>query len=135
MDSSVNSLVIVLKNDYPEFTFKLSKKFSFKPPRTIFYNDKDADIEPLILHEVSHAILGHSDFKVDIERLKMENEAWEKAKELAVKYNVQMDEDLIQEKLDSYRDWLFNKSKCKKCGLTRYQTPDGKYHCPNCNKK
>lgn len=129
------SLIEKLKNEYPNFLFKVGKKFAFKPPRTIFYNDADDMFEPLILHEIAHAILNHTDYKMDVERLKMENEAWEKAKELSVKYNVQIDENLIQEKLDSYRDWLFNKSKCKKCGLTRYQTPDGKYHCPNCNKK
>ena len=62
----------------------------------------------------------------------MESEAWEKARELASKYNIEVDEDLIQDELDTYRDWLHSKSKCKKCGLTCYQTPDCVYHCPRC---
>ena len=62
----------------------------------------------------------------------MESEAWGKARELASEYDIEVNEDLIQDELDTYRDWLHNKSKCKSCGLTRYQTPDGIYHCPRC---
>ncbi|MBQ1387862.1 hypothetical protein IIY68_03680 [Candidatus Saccharibacteria bacterium] len=69
---------------------------------------------------------------MDVERLRMESEAWEKAQELASRYGIEANEDLIQDELDTYRDWLHNKSKCRSCGLTRYQTPDGAYHCPRC---
>ena len=69
---------------------------------------------------------------MDVERLKMENEAWEKACELARHYDIEINEDLIQEELDTYRDWLHQKSRCPVCGLTRFQTPDSRYHCPRC---
>ena len=69
---------------------------------------------------------------MDVERLKMEVAAWEKAKELAKHYGVDVDEDVIQEELDTYRDWLHKKSRCPGCGLTRFQTTDGEYHCPRC---
>ena len=62
----------------------------------------------------------------------MESEAWDKARELADKYNIKVNEDLVQDELDTYRDWLHARSKCKKCGLTCYQTSDGVYHCPRC---
>ena len=62
----------------------------------------------------------------------MESEAWEKARELADSYGISVDEELIQRELDTYRDWLHQKSRCPVCGLTRYQTPDGGYHCPSC---
>ena len=136
MDSSRAEFVNKIIGDFPEFNFRLNKNFSFRPPKTIFYNNHydctDTDFKLLVLHEVSHALLKHRDFRLDVERVKMENEAWEKARELAIKYCVRINEDLIQEKLDSYRDWLYSKSKCKKCGLTRYQTLDRKYHCPKC---
>lgn len=86
----------------------------------------------LLLHELSHAILGHYSFNVDIERMKMESNAWEKAKELAKNYNIEMDDEFIQTELDTYRDWLHKKSRCPNCGLTRFQTPDSQYHCPRC---
>jgi lipopolysaccharide biosynthesis regulator YciM len=34
--------------------------------------------------------------------------------------------------LDTYRDWLHRRSACPECGLTRYQTVDGRWHCPGC---
>ena len=62
----------------------------------------------------------------------MERAAWEKARELAVFYGVGFDDAVVEGELDTYRDWLDKKSRCPKCSLTRYQTPDGKYHCPKC---
>ena len=121
-----------LKRDFPEFRFTDGSKFAFRPPRTIVLGDAESFYELLVLHELSHAILKHKTFNLDIERLKMENEAWEKARELALNYGIDIDEDFIQDKLDTYRDWLHTKSKCKKCGLTCYQTGDKIYHCPRC---
>lgn len=121
-----------LKEDFPEFKFINGKKFAFRPPKTIVLGPPEPFYELLALHEVSHAILKHKTFRADVERLKMENAAWEKARELASRYGVVISEDLIQDELDTYREWLHAKSKCRKCGLTRYQTPDGVYHCPRC---
>ena len=121
-----------LKEDYPEFRFVEGSKFAFRPPKTIVLGPPEPFPELLALHEVSHAILKHKTFRMDVERLKMESEAWEKARELASRYNIEIDEDLIQDELDTYRDWLHSKSRCRSCGLTRYQTPDGAYHCPRC---
>lgn len=121
-----------IQNDYPNFVFRTGKKFMFRPPKTIIYEDGEDFEIALLLHEVGHALLRHRNFRMDAERVKMEVAAWEKAKELANNYSIQIDEDLIQDELDTYRDWLHKKSRCPKCGLTRYQTPDGKYHCPNC---
>ena len=121
-----------IQADYPEFRFTEGKKYAFRPPRTIVLGPSEAFSELLLLHEVSHAILGHKTFKMDVERLKMESEAWEKARELADKYTIGINEDLIQDELDTYRDWLHTRSRCKECGLTCYQTSDGAYHCPRC---
>lgn len=121
-----------LEQDYPEFRFQNGKKFAFRPPKTIILGPSEPFSELLALHEVSHALLKHKDFRMDVERLRMENEAWEKARELADHYEIEVDEDLIQGELDTYRDWLHKKSRCPQCGLTRYQTPDSLYHCPRC---
>ena len=121
-----------LKVDFPDFKFREGRKYAFLPPRTIVLGPKEPCTDLLLLHEVSHAILKHRDFKTDVERLKMEVSAWEKARELAKTYSVTIDEDVIQEELDTYRDWLHKKSRCPRCGLTRFETPDGQYHCPKC---
>ena len=128
----MEDLVRKLKEDYPEFVFRTGKKFTFRPPKTIVIGPEETGDSLLLLHELGHALSGHRDFDTDAKRLKMEREAWEKARELAGKYNVPFDEDLMENELDSYRDWLDHKSRCPKCHLTRYQTPDGVYHCPRC---
>ena len=121
-----------LKADFSEFRFINGKKFAFRPPRTIVLGPPEPFSELLLLHEVAHAVLKHKTFRMDVERLRMESEAWDKARDLANRYNIEVNEDLIQDELDTYRDWLHKKSRCPKCGLTRFQTPDGEYHCPRC---
>lgn len=121
-----------IKKDFPNFRFVSGKKFAFRPPKTIVFNLTEPNSKVFLLHELGHATLGHRDFNTDVDRLKMEVAAWEASKKIAQKYQIEIDEDLIQDELDTYRDWLHTKSKCKKCGLTRYQTTDGAYHCPKC---
>lgn len=136
---------------YPELKFRAGKKFTFRPPRTIIYEPWSADSADFgqksserdcgseqnnyclqLLHEVGHALSEHRDYRVDVERVKMEREAWERARGLCEEYNVWYDEEFVEEEMDTYREWLHRRSKCRECGLTRYQTLDGKYHCPRC---
>ena len=121
-----------LEVDFADLRFIMGKKFTFRPPKTVVLGPQEPFYGLLALHEVSHAICGHKDFKMDVERLKMENQAWEKARELAFRYDIEVDEEFIQGELDTYRDWLHQKSRCPECGLTRFQTPDARYHCPRC---
>lgn len=121
-----------LKKDYPGFCFRRGKKFLFRPPKTIVVGLDEPHASLLLLHEMGHALCGHRDFGTDALRLKMEREAWEKARELALIYGVDYDEEIVENELDTYRDWLDHKSRCPKCRLARYQTPDGQYHCPRC---
>ena len=130
--NDLRDLITKIKADYPNFTFKTGRKFAFRYPSTITIGPSEPFDSLLLLHEVSHALLGHRDYSRDIDRVKMESEAWEKAKSLASHYGVEVDENLIQDELDTYREWLHKKSCCPKCGLTRYQTNDQIYHCPRC---
>ncbi|MDO4753316.1 MAG: hypothetical protein Q4A36_03755 [Candidatus Saccharibacteria bacterium] len=124
-----------LKSDYPKLHFRSGKKFAFRPPKTIIFpvGDGGNSDSLLILHEMGHALSHHRVFKTEIGRLKMEVEAWEKARELAYIYKIPIDEELIEGELDTYRDWLHQKSRCPNCGLTRFQTPDGVFKCPKCD--
>ena len=78
-----------VKADFPEFRFAPGKRYTFRPPRTIVIEEDGNSL--FLLHELGHALLGHRDFKTEVERLKMEVMAWEKAKELAPKYGVEID--------------------------------------------
>ena len=121
-----------IKSDHPEFNFRKGERFSFRPPKTITVGPDEKNDELLLLHELGHAMSGHKAFNTGAERLKMEREAWEKARELASSYDVEFDDSLAEAELDTYRDWLDKKTRCKKCGLTCYQTPDEVIHCPRC---
>ncbi len=126
----MHKLIMQLKMDYPKIRFRLGKKFAFRPPRTIFFAEGQ---ELELLHELGHARLEHDFYTTDIERLRMERAAWEEARRLCDQYAVEYDQEFVEMALDSYRDWLHRRSQCSKCGLTRYQTRDGKYHCPSCD--
>ena len=121
-----------VKADFPDIRFVSGKRFSFKPPRTVVVEDFDSN-PLLLLHEIGHVLCGHWTFKTEVERLKIEVMAWEEARKLAASYGVAVDEELIESELDTYRDWLHQKSRCPSCGLTRFQTPDGVFHCPKCD--
>ena len=121
-----------IRRDYPDLKFVTGRKFAFRPPKTVVVGPEEPDDSLLLLHELGHAILKHREFGTNVMRLKMERAAWEKARELANAYGVIFDDDKVERELDTYREWLDKKSRCPKCGLTRYETPDGEYHCPKC---
>lgn len=126
------TLVERLRQDFPYLRLREGIKFLFRPPKTVIYRPGEANFDLLLLHEMGHALCEHVSFTTDVERLRCEREAWEKARELCAKYGIVYDEEAVEDELDSYRVWLDKKSRCPKCGLTRFQTPDGAYHCPRC---
>lgn len=121
-----------LRVDFPDFRFVKGVRFAFRPPHTIIIGPEEANDSLLLMHELGHALCRHQDFGTGVERLKMERAAWEKAQELCGSYGVCYDENVVEAELDTYRDWLDKKSRCPICGLTRFQAPDGTYHCPRC---
>ena len=133
-----------LIKEFPDFSWHFGNRFKFKAPKTIEIDENCPYPLPyfalLTLHELGHALSKHKDYNIDVERLKIESEAWQRAKSLIKNhpkwqktYQISWNEDFAENELDSYRDWLHQKSKCKTCGLTMYQTPDKIYHCPQCD--
>lgn len=132
-------LLCTLRQDYPNLVFKSGKRFMYRPPRTVIF-EQSSDTGPAhdeaclqLLHEVGHAVLQHRDYQVDIDRIKMERAAWEQARQLCAHYNIYYDEEFAEAELDTYRDWLHKRSLCKRCGLTCYQLESGRYRCPRCD--
>ncbi len=127
-----DQLLNTLQSDFPDFIFERGDRFMFRPPNKIFIGPTEPHDSLLMMHELGHALCHHRDFGTDAIRLKMEREAWECAKKICSAYDIYYDEDVVERELDTYRDWLDKKSRCPSCGLTRFQTPDGAYHCPRC---
>jgi hypothetical protein len=88
-----------------------------------------------LLHEYAHALLAHQTYRSDLELIRMERAAWEKAKELSEAYGVAIDENLVENSLDTYRDWLHARSLCPKCGATGVQMAPREYRCIACDNE
>jgi DNA-directed RNA polymerase subunit RPC12/RpoP len=130
---STISLIKNLKADFPQFIFKKSDNFLWShSDNTIYYSSEKDDFR-ILFHELSHALLNHTDYKRDIELVAMEREAWDKAKEIALNYGVNIDDDHIQSNLDTYRDWMHERSRCPKCGSSGMQIKKQSYKCLACN--
>lgn len=130
---SMSSLIHKLKTTYPDITFAEAEQFAWSPAtRTVHFNRTNPQAAPLLLHELSHASLDHRDYRRDIELVAMETAAWEKAKEHAETYNVRVDETVIQDHLDTYREWLHARSTCPNCSANGYQINARHYECPAC---
>lgn len=121
-----------LKHDYPQWHFSPGKDFYWSPTKqTVYYM---ADGHPaFLLHELAHAILHHSDYRRDVDLLGYERDAWEYAKNtLSPRYHSPIQDDLIEEALDTYREWLHLRSQCPNCQATGIQIKSMVYKCVAC---
>jgi ribosomal protein L37AE/L43A len=130
------SLLKELAAAYPGLHFKPGHHYAWSAKtNTVSYKNAGAgeteDMAALI-HEVAHADLAHSNFDDDFALLQLEVAAWQRAKVLAGEYGVHLDEDYIQDCLDTYRDWLHARAKCPTCGVVSLQAKGGIYTCFNC---
>ena len=121
----------------PGIKFTPGEHFAWSPlDNKITYPPETTDKEDnyALLHETGHALLGHQNYQTDYQLLKMEIEAWEKAKEIALKLSMVIEEEHIQECLDSYRDWLYKRCICPSCGTKTIQNDtSNSYSCFNCH--
>lgn len=130
---SMSSLVHKLKTDYPDITFFETEQFSWSPTtKTIAFSTTQPHASALLLHELSHGLLEHQDYQRDVQLLAIETAAWEKAKELAETYAIRISEDVIQDHLDTYRDWMHARSTCPECTAIGYQIGPNEYACAAC---
>lgn len=114
-------------------TFLKGESFSWNhATRTITFNPSDPLASVYLLHELGHALLKHADFRHDVELLQIERAAWDKATEIAKQYDIHIDSDTIEDSLDTYRDWLHNRSLCPECNATGIQTGTLMYRCVAC---
>lgn len=133
----MQKLIADLAKRYPELRFTPGKQFYWSPETgEIFYKEKAGTDKAAwsLLHETGHALLGHKNYKADFELLKLEVAAWERARELAADAGIEIDEDHIQDCLDTYRDWLYKRSICPRCTTKSLQQGDFvHYRCFNCH--
>ena len=128
--------IAVIANQFSQFNFKEDEIFHWSPKNNcIYYSPNTIKTKEGIfqlLHEIGHALAGHTTYGSGVQLLKMEAEAWQKAQELARSYNLEIKEHQIEHCLDSYRDWLHLRSTCPKCSTISVETKPNHYHCFNC---
>ena len=133
----MRKLLETLRAQYPQLKFSPGKQFCWSPETSEIFYRSDANDDHAIwslLHETGHALLGHSTYLRDFELLKLEVAAWEKAQKIAKKLKIEIDEDHIQDCLDTYRDWLYKRSICPVCQTKCLQMDDhSQYRCFNCH--
>lgn len=132
---SLNLLLHRLQADYPAIIFRQGVPCRWSPSEsTVYYDLADtAENKAVLLHEVAHALLGHDTYNRDIELLSKEREAWQYASsDLSKQYDVTIDPDLVEAHLETYRDWLHERSLCPTCHQTGIQTKTKTYSCINC---
>ncbi len=122
-----------LRADHPDITIVVGDDFKWSESEQTLMVTNNPHANVYVLHELAHGILKHTDFSLDIELIRQEREAWDYARSaLGPRYGVSIDEDLVEEALDTYRQWMHARSLCPTCGLTALQTKTSTYVCVNC---
>jgi hypothetical protein len=113
------------------FAFSEGKQEHWSPKnKTIYFNPGRSCYG--VLHELAHAILDHTNYHTDFELLKMESDAWDLAVKIGEKYKISIEDNHVQNCLDTYRDWLHRRSTCPSCATHVLQSNTSDYHCYNC---
>ena len=135
----MQNLISDLATRFPHLKFSPSQKLYWSPETgEIFYQQNAKGVKAVwsLLHETGHALLGHQSYQADYELLRLEVAAWERAKQVAQDFNIEIDEEHIQDCLDTYRDWLYKRSICPNCNTKCLQQGDFvHYRCFNCHTK
>lgn len=135
----MSDLLVAFRKTFPDISFVAADSFYWSPrKRVIHYDESSLREEPgrwSLLHEAGHALLDHQTYSTDFDLLKIEVSAWEKAKVLGKKHGHQIDENHIEDCLDTYRDWLYLRSTCPSCMNSSQQINSTTYRCFNCNSE
>jgi hypothetical protein len=130
-------LLRALEKDFPELVFSPGEAFCWSPKHnTIIYpaQTRSEAADWGLLHEVAHALLDHHNYRSDLELISLESQAWDKAKRLGKKYGYRISQDHIEDCMDTYRDWLHQRSACPTCATRSLQQDARHYHCHNCGQ-
>ena len=126
-----------LRMRFPDLQFVAGSRFCWSPATNEIIYDADRQDETAmwsLLHETGHALLEHQSYLADFELLRIEMAAWQKARQLAADLDITINENHIQDCLDTYRDWLYKRSICPTCSTKALQQNDyAHYRCFNCH--
>ena len=136
----ITSLIEKLRSDSRDMPhlasleFQPGDKFGWDPTNCLItYAPEFKNAAQLILHEYGHARLGHQSYNQDVKLIEMERAAWDEALLVGKNLDIAIDDDLVEDSLDTYRDWLHDRSTCPNCKATGVQSAKDKYTCLACH--
>jgi type VI protein secretion system component VasK len=131
------TLVNRLRTLLPDIQLSAGEGFYWSPgQQLITYQSKalaSTDGQWALIHEAAHAKLGHQTYHSDYQLLMMEVAAWRQAQKLAADLGLTIDPEHVQDCLDTYRDWLHQRSTCPSCSTVSLQINVSTYRCHNCH--
>lgn len=134
---TVNPIIKQIIDDHPAYSFVMGDQFAWSPVQQQIVMDKKLIYtrhgSSSLLHELSHATLGHKTYADDVQLLMMEVLAWQAAKKKATMYEFIIDDGHIENCLESYRIWLHKRSQCVECQERCLPTATNSYRCHNCS--
>ncbi len=133
--NSASQLCKTIISHFSQLQFVENDTFYWSAKDKIVYFARCQSEEDIafLLHECAHALLQHEDFSHDLALVQMEAAAWEYAQQtLAPQHSITLDQNLIDESIESYKIWLFDRSLCPKCSHNGLQTKTSTYQCINC---
>jgi len=130
----LDKYLAIFSRQFPDIKFVRSDRFKWDSGvSTIFYSLGSKNGLWSLFHELGHMKLGHREYRSDFSLLKMESQAWHKAREIASEHKIKIDSQHIEKCLDSYRDWLYARSSCRQCLQAGIEITTGLYRCINCS--
>ena len=133
---NLNDVLAQLKKQNPTIKYVKGNdfKWSFSSKTITYLNNNIITNIWSLIHETAHAQLDHQNYKTDQQLLTLEMQAWQRAKIIAKSLNgLIIDQDHIENCLDTYRDWLHKRATCPNCNVTTLQKGVGAYKCFNCH--
>ncbi|PID32184.1 hypothetical protein CR970_01885 [Candidatus Saccharibacteria bacterium] len=134
--TSPEKLLAYLQMQAPDLLFQADTSFYWSAKnQTVHYDPQRLTTDAgrwALLHETAHGQLQHANYDSDFDLLQLEIDAWEAAQQLAAKLDIRIDQNHIEDCLDTYRDWLHHRSTCPTCGTVSLQQSATTYHCHNC---
>lgn len=136
----INSVYRQIAQDFPSIQFVNGSDFFWSSDIHSITHPAIDSLEDLyhLLHEIGHARLGHSHYPSDADLVNMEYSAWEYAvNTLSPLYNLglNIEDEVVTSALDSYRQWLHNRSVCPNCQAIGVQESTDNYLCLVCRQK
>lgn len=131
--AKITLLLKKLEHRLPLVEFRTGNTFAWDyTAPSITYDATSPLVDAYLLHEAGHALLNHQEYTTSIQLLELERDAWQKAEDLSKELGVTFPKEIIDDALDSYRDWLHARTICPTCQATGIEVARNRYTCLAC---